>query len=260
MVSVPTAPCPPALAAQALPVLAARVAEAVPSGPVALLPILQTTLSTIASARLAGVRITAPLAPLNAFTSYADAVGPGNIPLPLMCDALLAYPADCAALRPAVASTSEDDLRGLIIALAHRLKAKHTDPRALLTSTRLLHALLRADDTSASIILEEAESLVPALAAAYAPLDGSRESVRAKAETLTFVRSLAAIAGPGKGALRNLLGPTGTRGTPLVDQSIADDYDLFHAARPDEAQAQALRALHDDERGDDPVSTWLRSC
>ncbi|CAK9784332.1 hypothetical protein CC85DRAFT_327604 [Cutaneotrichosporon oleaginosum] len=245
---LPADPPPASLAASALPHLATAVTQAVPSGPRALLPPLALALRTLARARLSDNPPPVPLAPLHAFTSLA-AEDPAAIPLQTLTDALLAYPSEVGALSPALSSLlkeREAELAAMIAsapsAITSLPSSSHspTDPSLpLLTTARLLHALLRLP--AAHIVLAHAPDLVPALVTAY-----QSANIRAKAETLTLLRVLL----ENSERLRALLPPART-GTPLVDQNVTADLALFSTQKPGEA-AEALRALHDDERRDDP--------
>lgn len=252
--ALPAGPPPPHLWDKALPYLAARIAAASVDGPTAVQPVLQLALSTLAAARLAGTRVTVPLAPLHAFASLA-AEDPDSVSLPLLCDALLAYPVEVAVLTPAVAAKVYE-LPELIDALVGRLK---TTPSAnsLLATSRLLHALLRAHDEGAALLIESAESLVPAIGHCYDVIGSDKDATGAKAEALTFVRALAHLAGPGAAALRNLVGGR-SGGAPLVDGAMADDFDLFNDAHLGDKEAAIVRDLHDEERSDDPRLGPLR--
>ncbi|KAL1408153.1 hypothetical protein Q8F55_004957 [Vanrija albida] len=253
--ALPSQPPPPELAERALPFLVAAVSRAAPSGSSALLPPLSLALSTLARARLAGQRLASPLAPLAAFLSLCAEDAP-SVPLATACDALLAYPADSAALAPAldaVLTARPDEAGTLVPALARRLASASTAPE-LLAPARLAHALLRASDALAALLLEQADDLVPAISGAYARLGGARDDVRAKSEALLLVRALAGLMGRGaaSAALVRLMGEAGKKGTPLVDQRLRDDYALFTTGDVDADVRAVLKALQDDERADDP--------
>ncbi|WOO77510.1 CUE domain-containing protein 3 [Vanrija pseudolonga] len=253
--ALPTEPPPHELAERALPYLVSAVSRAAPNGPSALLPPLSLALSTLARARLAGQRLSSPLAPLHAFVSLATE-DPAAVPLSLAYDALLAYPADSAALSPAldaVLSAHLDETATLVPALTRRLSSA-SKPLELLAPARLAHALLRASDALAALLLEHADDLVPAISAAYARLGGGRDDVRAKSEALLLVRAIAGLMGRGaaSAALVRLMGDAGVKGTALVNQSLRDDYALFTTGDVDADVRAVLKALQDDERADDP--------
>lgn len=272
MTTLPTHPPPPPLTPSALPHLVSHISTALPSGPRALLPPLTLALRTLALARLSpSPPPTPPLAPLHAFTSLASE-DPSEVSVSLLADALLAYPAEVGALGGALVallSLREGELAEMVRS-APSLLSSSPAPEKLLATTRLIHALLRLPGSH--IVLAHGRELVPALVAAYdavgaagagegqgaqgasqgagsADADARRQILRAKAETLVLLRALFAA----DGSLRPLLPPART-GTPLVDQNATADMAVFASTSVRGEVAEALRALHDDERRDDPVS------
>nr|XP_019047657.1 hypothetical protein I302_04273 [Kwoniella bestiolae CBS 10118]OCF26587.1 hypothetical protein I302_04273 [Kwoniella bestiolae CBS 10118] len=196
-VNLPSTPAPPSLYPKLIPHLISQLSHTTPSSTT--LPTLKLTLHIQASIRLSPsspvpqAGSTIPLKHLlDLSTSH-----PGLIKVPLLLDAIIAYPLHLTMINEILTNAFEvnGDLVevfriDIIPSLINRLNSPQVHVEDIATSVYILLAVIRAHDELLALVLEDSENLLKSLSKAYSALGGDIGVAKVKSDILMICKEL----------------------------------------------------------------------
>ena len=263
--TLPSSSPSPALRLRALPVLISHLNDpSIYSSPSLVVQTLQQTLQILSFSQLhSPTHISSPLltstTPLSALL-HLSTLSPSTIPLPLLIEAIIAYPHHTSTISKILSYTLDsqpnllDTIRTEVIpALVTRLRLSPSRQ-----VVRMLHLLLRSHEEILGLLLIEADYILPALRDSYARIDG----IRGKSDALLVCHVLikAVHGGQSGEALKRLMGAVGTasKNKVLVDAGLREDYEaFFEEGEIGKGEIAVLKRIRDEDAASDLVGLYL---